>query len=182
MPAAGPPLSTSDASSELLERSDQLSALGECLDAVLAESAGRLAFVYGEAGIGKTALVRRFCEQAPGPVRVLWSKCDELFTPRPLGPLFDIAAAAGGELTELLEKGATPYDVATAVAGRLVARAPTILVVEDVHLADEATLDVLRILGGRTSDVPALIILTYRDDALDRWHPLRIVLGEVAAG
>ena len=59
---------------------------------------------------------------------------------------------------------------------------PAIVVLEDVHLADEATLDVLRLLGGRAASVPALVVATYRDDALDRWHPLRLVLGEIAGG
>jgi DNA-binding CsgD family transcriptional regulator len=165
----------------LFERSVQLSALTEMLAAVARTGRGRLALVYGEAGIGKTALVRRFSEEACDSAGVFWGKCDELFTPRPLGPLFDMAGAVGGGLAEVLERDATPYEVATVVVEMLVGRAPTIVVLEDVHLADEATLDVLRILGVRAGGVPALVIVTYRDDVLERWHPLRIVLGEVAA-
>jgi len=63
----------------------------------------------------------------------------------------------------------------------LVACPPAIVVLEDMHLADEATLDVLRVLGGRASTLHALVIVTYRDDALDRWHPLRLVLADVGA-
>ncbi len=165
----------------LFERSGQLRALTEMLATVTQTKSGRLALVYGEAGIGKTTLVRRFSEEASDSAGLLWGKCDELFTPRPLGPLFDMAGAAGAELVEVLSRNATPYDVATVVAERLVRGGPTIVVLEDMHLADEATLDVLRILGARARSVPALMIVTYRDDALDRWHPLRVVLGEVAA-
>ena len=166
---------------ELLERSEPLEALAECLTAVLETGRGKLALVHGEAGIGKTSLVRRFVEDVAESHRVLWGKCDELFTPRPLGPWFDVAAVVDGRLTEVLEGPGTPYEVAAALAGELAADVPTVLVVEDAHLGDEATLDVLRILGVRAEQVPALMIVTYRDDELDRWHPLRIVLGEVAA-
>ena len=57
-------------------------------------------------------------------------------------------------------------------------RASTILVIEDVHWADEATLDVLRVIGRRVESIPALVVVTYRDE-LDRTHPLRILLGEL---
>jgi DNA-binding CsgD family transcriptional regulator/tetratricopeptide (TPR) repeat protein len=113
-------------------------------------------------------------------VRVLWGACDALFTPRPLGPLLDIAQSTGGELEELVESGAKPYEVNAALMRELGTRAPTILVFEDVHWADEATLDVLQLLAHRVETVPALIVASYRDDELDRAHPLRIVLGELA--
>jgi hypothetical protein len=100
-------------STELRERSSQLAALTEMLAAVAESGCGRLVLVYGEAGVGKTVLLRRFSEEAPGSARVLWGTCDELFTPRPLGPLFDIAGAAGRQLAEALEREATPYDVVT---------------------------------------------------------------------
>jgi DNA-binding CsgD family transcriptional regulator/tetratricopeptide (TPR) repeat protein len=61
-------------------------------------------------------------------------------------------------------------------------RAPTVLVLEDVHGADEATLDVLRLLARRVETVPALVLASYRDDELDRGHPLRVALGELATG
>jgi DNA-binding CsgD family transcriptional regulator/tetratricopeptide (TPR) repeat protein len=96
--------------------------------------------------------------------------------------LFDITQTTHGELEELVEGGARPHEVASALMRELVARAPTILILEDVHCADEATLDVLRVLGRRIDAVPALVLATYRDDELDRRHPLRIVLGELATG
>jgi len=92
------------ASSDLRERSGQLSALAEMLTAAAHSNGGQVALVYGEAGIGKTALLRRFCLDASGSARVLWGKCDELFTPRPLGPLLDIAEDAGADLAEVLRR------------------------------------------------------------------------------
>src|SRR6266540_2162269 len=174
------PAVTSEKPSELLERSRQLSALGDHLEAVQAESRGRLVLVGGEAGVGKTALLRRFCDEQRSSVRILWGNCDALFTPRPLGPLLDVAEITGGELEEHVRGGAKPHEVAAALTRELRSRAPTILVLEDVHWADEATLDVLRLLGRKVEAVPALILVTYRDDELDRDHPLRIVVGELA--
>ena len=173
------PAVTSEKPSELLERSRQLSALGDHLEAVQAESRGRLVLVGGEAGVGKTALLRRFCDEQRSSVRILWGNCDALFTPRPLGPLLDVAEITGGELEEHVRGGAKPHEVAAALTRELRSRAPTILVLEDVHWADEATLDVLRLLGRKIEAVPALVVASYRDDELDRTHPLRIVLGDL---
>jgi DNA-binding CsgD family transcriptional regulator/tetratricopeptide (TPR) repeat protein len=173
--------SSSDRRSELLERSRQFAALGESLAAVLGRSRGRLVFVRGEAGVGKTALVSRFCEELGRSARILWSACDALFTPRPLGPLLDVAEVTGGELEELVASGARPHEVAAALMRELRMRAPTILVIEDLHWADEATLDVLKLLVRRIEGVRALVLASYRDEELDRDHPLRLVLGEFAS-
>jgi DNA-binding CsgD family transcriptional regulator len=164
----------------LLERAAELSMLVDRLEAVERSSRGQILLVGGEAGVGKTTLLRRFC-QAPGrPARVLWGGCDPLFTPSPLGPLLAVADDSGGELGAVLERGAMPYEVVAALARELSRRSPTVFVLEDVHWADEATLDVLRLLARRVETVPALVVASYRDDALDRAHPLRIMLGELA--
>jgi len=65
----------------LLERSDELSALEAALAGAAVRRRGRVVLVRGEAGIGKTLLLRRFCEEVSA--RVLWAACDPLFTPRP---------------------------------------------------------------------------------------------------
>jgi predicted ATPase len=133
----------------------------------------------GEAGVGKTVLVRRFCAEHGDSLRIVWGACEPLFTPRPLGPFVDIAQATGGELEELVTSGARPHEVAAALAREL--GEPAILVIEDVHWADEASLDVLRLTARKIATVPGLALVTYRDDSLDRVHPLRTVLGELAA-
>ena len=167
------------ASGVLLERAAELSMLVDCLEAVGRSSRGQVLLVGGEAGVGKTTLLRGFCE-APGQLaRVLWGACDPLFTPSPLGPLLEVAEGSGGELQAVVARGAMPYEVVTALAHELRARTPTVFVLEDVHWADEATLDVLRLLARRVESVPALVVASYRDDQLDRAHPLRILLGEL---
>jgi DNA-binding CsgD family transcriptional regulator len=159
---------------ELLERSRELSVLEESLGAVAATRTGRLVLVRGEAGVGKTALLRGFCAGRNGGARVLWGNCDPLFTPRPLGPLF-----AFSELEDVLAGEVLPHEVVAALAAELRHRLPTVFVLEDLHWADEATLDFLRLLSRRLQTFPALVVATYRDDELDRAPLLRIVLGEL---
>jgi ATP/maltotriose-dependent transcriptional regulator MalT len=165
--------------SELLERSGALSVLDACLRDVRSSANGYVVLIGGEAGVGKTALLRKFCAEHRKSVRILWGACDPLFTPRPLGPLLEVAEDAGGELGQVVEGGARPHEVGAALARELRAGGPSIFVLEDVHWADEATLDVLRLLARRVETVPALVVASYRDDQLDRGHPLRMVLGEL---
>jgi DNA-binding NarL/FixJ family response regulator/tetratricopeptide (TPR) repeat protein len=174
-----PPPSTAG---DLLERGRELSVLATCLATVRGMSRGRVVLVGGEAGVGKTALLHRFCDECAGAARVLWGTCDALFTPRPLGPFVDIAEATGGELAEVVASGARPHEVASALTRELRRRSPTIIVLDDVHSADEATLDVLRLLARRVEAVPCLVLVGYRDDELDRSHPLRVLLGDLATG
>jgi DNA-binding CsgD family transcriptional regulator/tetratricopeptide (TPR) repeat protein len=165
-----------------LERTEQLMVLRLALRAVVRGAPGRVVLVPGEAGIGKTALLREFRGEVGGSVRVLWAACDPLFTPRPLGPLLDLAETTGGALSSSTGEGAKPADVAAALLRELRSDGPAIAVLEDVHWADEATLDVLRLVGRRMELVPALLVISYRDDELDRGHPLRVVLGDLARG
>lgn len=166
---------------ELLERSAHLAALGESLRIVLAGSGGQLVLVGGEAGAGKTALLQRCCDDLRSRACIFWGTCDALLTPGPLGPLFDIAEVIGGELERLVTGGARPHEVVGALIRELDRRAPTILVLEDLHWADEATLDVLRLLGRRLRAVQVLVLVSYRDDELEQTHPLRLVLGELSS-
>lgn len=165
---------------KLLERDPFLVELDELL-CTAAGGQGRLVFVAGEAGVGKTVLVEEFCGAARPTARVLRGACDPLSTPRPLGPLVDIARLVGGELDRLLRAAGPRHEVFSAFLA-LVAHSPqpVLVVIEDVHWADEATLDLLRFIGRRVDGVPALIVATYRNDEVGPQHPLRIVLGDLA--
>ena len=145
---------------ELLERGSLLAQL----ESALAEG-GRLLFVGGEAGVGKTALVRAFTADK----RALHGSCENLTTATPLGPFLDVGIELDGE----------PRRVAAALLREL-QRTP-LLVLEDVHWADQATLDVLRVLGRRVDTTDALVLATYRDDEVAGDHPFRVVLGELAS-
>jgi DNA-binding CsgD family transcriptional regulator len=150
------------------------------LDAVVGTSRGRLVLVRGEAGAGKTALARRFTDELRGSARILWGACDALFAPRALGPLLDVAEDTGGDLAHVTAGDAGPHEVAAALLRELTRSAPTVLVLEDLQWADEATLDVLRLLARKVESAPALVVGTYRDDDLDLRRGLRVVLGELA--
>ena len=104
---------------------------------------------------------------------MLTGACDDLLSPRTFGPLRD--AVRGGPLADALARG--DRDAVLSGVEEELARPTTVLLVEDVHWADDATLDVLRFLARRIADLPALLVLTYRDDELGRDHPLHRVLG-----
>lgn len=142
---------------------------------------GRLLFLGGEAGIGKTALVQHFCRDVSGTARVLQGACDPLTTPRPLGPLLDMLPQLGPECSRLLRSGGERTQIFRACLEELRnGPHPALMVVEDVHWADEATLDLLRFLGRRVADAGTLLVATYRDDEVGSRHPLRVVLGDLA--
>jgi ATP/maltotriose-dependent transcriptional regulator MalT len=168
-----------DGLAALLERDQSMSTLAELLSGVRASSEGRLVLVGGEAGVGKTALLRSFCEAQGKSVRVLWGGCEPLRTARPLGPFVDVAEATGGEVERLAAAAARPHELAVALLRELRRHVPTVLVLEDVHWADEATLDVLTLLAGRIGSAPALVLASYREDELDSAEQLRLVLGEL---
>jgi DNA-binding CsgD family transcriptional regulator/tetratricopeptide (TPR) repeat protein len=168
---------------QLLERDSQLTALQEYADEARA-GAGRMVLVSGEAGIGKSSLIDALERRLPD-ARWAWGACDGLSTPRPLGPLVDLAPALDEELDRLCRGGAARdvlFDAVLDSLGAPGADAPlTVLVIEDVHWADGATLDLLRFLGRRLRDRRALILVSYRDDALGPADALREVLGELTA-
>jgi DNA-binding CsgD family transcriptional regulator len=164
---------------KLLEREAQAALLETGLKEALA-GAGSVALVSGEAGIGKTALIEAFASRHRGAARTLWGACDAFYSPRPLGPLHDMAPHLPGDVPNLLAAGAPGTRVFPAVLAEF-GRVPTVAIFEDVHWADEATLDLLRYLARRIRQAPILLIWTYRDDELGKRHPLRSVLGGLAA-
>jgi DNA-binding CsgD family transcriptional regulator/tetratricopeptide (TPR) repeat protein len=163
----------------LLERDDVFATLEDAYAAAL-RGEGRLVLVSGDAGIGKSALVRAFCSRRAAAGRILLGSCDGLRTPRPLGPFVDIGASVGGRLEQAVTAGDDAQSVFDALFDELRSHEGTVVVVEDVHWADEATLDILGLLSRRVERLGALVVVTYRTDELRRTHPLRIVLGNVA--
>jgi DNA-binding CsgD family transcriptional regulator len=162
---------------QLLEREPFLSALGDYAGDV-ASGNGRLVLITGEAGIGKTALVDTFSASCAG-LRWLWGACDGGFTPRPLGPLHEIAHQSGGRLRELCTGEADRNELFAACV-EVLDSAPTGIVVEDLHWADEATLDWLAFLSRRLSRTPGLVLATYRDDEPHGDDLLASVMGRLS--
>jgi DNA-binding CsgD family transcriptional regulator/tetratricopeptide (TPR) repeat protein len=169
---------------QLKERQGQLSALQQYAREAR-EGRGRLVLVSGEAGVGKSALVEAFADDLDD-ARVLWGACDGQFTPRPLGPLMDLADQTGGELARLAGQGSPREALFAAALDELTDRARsreqvTVAVVEDVHWADEATLDLLRFLGRRLRDAHCLLLVTYRTEGMTGTDPLLIALGDLSS-
>ena len=130
--------------------------------------------------MGKSALLEQFTHDLPDS-RLLSGACDGMFTPRPLGPLFDIAQQVPGRLHSLCRADASREHLFDALLTELCERGPLpVVVIEDVHWADEATLDLLGFLARRIREIAALLIVTYRNDELPDAHPLRIALGYLA--
>jgi ATP/maltotriose-dependent transcriptional regulator MalT len=164
---------------DLLERQTQLEELTALLRGAGA-STGKIALVMGEAGVGKSSLVEQFAQQAARAARVFWGHSDALQTSRVLGPVNELAAGlsllrgSGSEspisreqlFSRVFEKLSPPHPL-------------SVVVLEDLHWADEATLDFVRFLGRRIQRTRCLLIATYRDDELSPKHLLRGVLGEI---
>src|SRR6185312_6493005 len=160
----------------LVEREGFLASLERLLSEAL-DGSGRLVFLGGEAGVGKTALAAALAEAADGTA-IRRGSCDNITTAEALGPILDalpeLAAAAG------LEAGMTRFRLFQQVRGML-SKTPMLLLLEDVHWADEATLDILRFLGRRLAEMRLMIVATFRSEEADGDHPLTIVMGELAA-
>lgn len=164
---------------DLLERDDALEQLSHFLSTARSGH-GRTVLISGEAGIGKTALVEHFAHQQSRAAGYLWGACEALFTPCPLGPLYDIATQVGGRLAQLLRSTPEQAILFHAVLAELQQRpSPTIVVFEDVHWADEATFDLIKFLGRRITSLPVLFLITYRDSELKADHPLRSAIGDL---
>ncbi len=159
----------------LVERDSQLAILDEAL-VESASGRGSVALVLGEAGMGKTSLVESFLDAHP-EVRSLWGACDDLTTPRPLGPVYDIARQGdGGPLLAAVDSG-DPVEVRAAFLAELEQSPPVVAVVEDAHWADQATAEVVQWVGKRIDRAPALLIVTARIDSLPVGHPMQRAIG-----
>ena len=141
--------------------------------------AGSVLFVSGESGAGKSSLVQEFIDTIPADATVLWGMCDPLTTPRPLGPLHDIADQLGASVAELLARGAPAQAVFAAVFEALGTRR-VVLVVDDLQWADDATVDLFRFLLRRIGLTHTLLIGIVRTDDVGESRSLQRLLGECA--
>ena len=165
----------------LLERDAELDLLATAI-ASAAAGAGCVVLVTGEAGIGKSSLVRAFVAGLPPDVRVLSGSCDDLLTPRTLGPLREAFLGTAGPLEAALLDGDRDavYDAVLGELGEGTggnAPAVTVLVVEDVQWADDGTLDVLRFVAARVHSLRTVVVLTLRDEGLVAGQPVARLAG-----
>jgi predicted ATPase/DNA-binding CsgD family transcriptional regulator len=166
---------------ELLERDDALAELVEAR-AAAARGDGRVVVVTGEPGIGKTSLVTRFVADLEEGARVFLGTCDDLSIPRPLGAIHDLAGTLSPALEEALVAGASPHEIHRLLLDELaLPPQPTVVVLEDVHWADEATLDVITLLARRIGSMPVLLLLTCRDGEAPPGHPVHAAVSATSA-
>jgi predicted ATPase len=164
----------------LLERDHELAVLTGAVEEA-ARGKGSVVLVQGEAGIGKSSLVAALRDRLGDRARWLVGRCDDLALPRVLGPFRDLVGAVGPELTAALRDPLDRDAILTALQRDLSSpRRPTVLAVEDLHWAEEPTLDVLRFLVRRMDRMPVVLLLTYRDDELRHTHPLHQLLSFAA--
>ena len=165
---------------ELLEREPHLEQLEEHLRQAAAGH-GRLVLVGGEAGVGKSTLADEFCRRVTAGAVVLRTSCDALSTPGPLGAVRDLAPALGLLIDDRPLDGDARDRLFREVLAAFAARpGPMVIVAEDAHWSDGASLELLRFLGRRIGELPVLFVVTYRDDEIGADHPLRLVLGDLA--
>ena len=165
---------------KLLEREQFISVLSELFQNAKNDH-GSMVSISGEAGIGKSSLVECFIEKYENDAKVLWGTCDDLFTPRPLAPLFDIAQQLNSKIITQLDSGISRPSIFSNFLKEIQNCEPNIIIIEDVHWADESTLDLLKFLGRRINKLKTLLIITYRDDELKSDHPLKLALSSLPA-
>ncbi|HEX5501606.1 MAG TPA: AAA family ATPase [Thermomicrobiales bacterium] len=169
----------------LVGREREQALLRDCLAAALA-GRGNLALIGGEAGIGKTALAEWLLAKAQDHgALVLVGRCYDLSETPPYGPWVEAFARAPRDddlpaPPNLAGDGTTSQ---AALFGRvrdylvtLAARQSVVLLLDDLHWADPASLDLLRVVARGLGDAPLLLLATYRSDELTRHHPLYALL------
>ncbi|MEJ2193431.1 MAG: LuxR C-terminal-related transcriptional regulator [Ignavibacteriaceae bacterium] len=164
---------------ELLERQNSLDTLSKLVTEVSAGE-GRTVLLSGEAGIGKTSLIKHFTDNLNSDTEILWGGCDDLFTPRPLGPIYDIAYQIKSDLIKMLLNEENRASIFAIFLNYLQDTSNIkIIVIEDIHWADESTLDLIKFLSRRINRTKSILILSYRDEEIDQDNLLRSMLGEL---
>jgi DNA-binding CsgD family transcriptional regulator len=162
----------------MLERDTDLAELIAHLDRARAGRGG-MVLVTGESGAGKSTLLQSFVDSVGDDVEVLWSSCDPLSPPRPLGPVHDLADQLGDAVRSSLREARQPHEIFSALFEHLRLH-PSVLVVDDLHWADQGTIDLLRFVLRRIRVTGSLVVAALRDDEVGQSHRLRALLGDIA--
>jgi DNA-binding CsgD family transcriptional regulator len=163
----------------LLERDEELGVLARAVGDARGGS-GCVVLVGGEAGIGKTSLVRGMRASLAADVSWVAGACEPLSVPVPLAPLRELLHASGAG--DVAPSGSDDrVALARSVLTALTQRVPTVAVIEDAHWADPLTLDVLRLLARRVDETGIVVVVTYRDDEVGANPPLGLLLGDLAS-
>lgn len=163
----------------LVERDAELETLAGLLEAA-GHRRGGIVRIVGEAGIGKTSLLDEFIRRSGGRAQIVVGMCDALFTPRPLGPVYEISAGLGDKCARAAESRLAADGLFSLIHSAVQSSVqPVIMLIEDVHWADFGTLDFIRFIGRRISAMPLLLVVSYRDDEVGADHPLYRTIGDL---
>ncbi len=164
---------------ELIERAGFLTSLNSKFETVL-QGEGHCILLSGEAGIGKSSLVKAFIRERENDCNIFQGTCDALFTPRPLAPLYDIALQMQSDLflekKDITDRAGLFSRFFQELSSR---KEISLVVIEDIQWADEATLDFIKFLTRRITRIRCLVILSFRNDEIHARHPLRNLLGQL---
>jgi len=164
---------------KLLERESYLKILSGLFHN-LSQHYGHSVFISGEGGIGKSSLIDAFVNQLDRSIIILKGGCDSLFTPRPLGPLYDIASCLSKDFNEILNSSVDKTLLFSAFLNELRSKNnPFLLIFEDIHWADEATLDLMKFLSRRIDTIHGLFIVSFRENEIAHQRLFRTFYGEV---
>ena len=164
---------------ELLERDGAIAAISQCVTKARAGE-GTVVLISGEAGVGKTTMVIELAKRHAEFARFLVGYCDASNTPQPLGALSDFAEDLGPEIVDLLRSGDAQHTLFPAVIKKIHnSKLPIVMIIEDAHWADSATLELIRYLGRRVVAARFVLILSFRNDEVGIDHPLTAVLGDL---
>jgi len=164
---------------ELLERTEYLKTLNNLYNKLNSQG-GHTIFILGEGGIGKSSLIDAFIKQLGHSTRILKGGCDFLFTPRPLGPLYDMVAHFSDGFKALLYSDSNKSMLFSAFLNELKSQnSPIVLIFEDIHWADEATLDLIKFLSRRVNSIYGLFIVSFRENEITHQHLFKTIYGEI---
>jgi DNA-binding CsgD family transcriptional regulator/Tfp pilus assembly protein PilF len=165
----------------LLERDEALGTIFKCVTTA-SSGMGSVVLVSGEAGVGKSTMIMEFARRHAKLAQLFVGYCDASNTPLPLGPVFDFAESLGPQIVEMMHSGEATSALFPAIMKRLHdSKLPIVMVIEDLHWADRATLDLVRYLGRRVVASRFVMILSFRNDEVGVDHPLTAVLGDLPA-
>lgn len=145
----------------LLERDsilDEIDALAG--DAIAGR--GHVVFVVGEAGIGKTSVLRAAAARLEGRLRQFWTACEDLSSAEALTLLRDLPVIDSAALDRANDSGSRLALFNAALTN--LTDTPTALFIEDLHWADDGSIDLIRYLGRRIADRPLLLIISSRNE------------------
>ncbi|MEX2424297.1 MAG: AAA family ATPase [Acidimicrobiia bacterium] len=160
----------------LIERDEHLQALGDAISE--SSDAGCVVLVSGEAGFGKTSLLDTALEILDHRFRVLITACEPIGIPVAFAPLYDLLDELPDDVRRDLRSGAGRPAVNAGMLD-LVKNDRLVIVFEDMHWGDEATMGLIRYLGRRISATNSVLIVTYRSEEVDLTHPLRLVIADL---